>query len=82
MEQGHKNKLLQELFAHATESIIVIDKSGEIILINPSTEKLFSYTHEELKGKKVEYLLPERVAGKHVGHREGFNKNLRPGQWE
>lgn len=75
MNREQKDRLLQELFEHATESIIVINKDGSIKLVNPATEKLFGYTQEELNEKKVEYLMPERYTKRHVGHRENYNQN-------
>ncbi|HKR03407.1 MAG TPA: PAS domain-containing sensor histidine kinase [Bacteroidia bacterium] len=75
MNREQKDRLLQELFEHATESIIVINKDGSIKLVNPATEKLFGYTQEELNEKKVEYLMPERYTKRHVGHRENYNLN-------
>ncbi len=67
--------LLLELFKHATESIIVTDANGYIIMVNPATEKLFEYSFEELSGKKVEFLLPKKVSSKHVEHRETYATN-------
>lgn len=75
MELNEKQNLLEALFVNATESIIVIDSSGSIILMNPAALATFQYTYEELKGKRVEYLIPERFAHKHEGHRDNFNKN-------
>jgi PAS domain S-box-containing protein len=75
MNREQRDRLLQELFQHATESIIVINKEGAIKLVNPATEKLFGYTQEELNEKKVEFLMPDRYAKKHVGHREHYSQN-------
>lgn len=75
MNPVQSDYLLQELFNHATESIIVTDSDGGIIMINPATEKLFEYSFEELFGKTVEYLLPKKLAEKHVAHRAQFAKN-------
>ncbi len=66
---------LNALFEHATEGIIVSDKTGKIIKANPSSEKLFGYKHGELLGKTVEGLVPTRYKDKHVGHRENYNKS-------
>ena len=75
MNPEQQDRLLQELFKNATESIIVIDHGGYIRLINPATEKLFGYSQEELDGKKVEFLMPDRFANRHVGHRNQYNQN-------
>ena len=75
MKSEQKNRILQELFDHATESIIAINQLADIKLVNPATEKLFGYTSEELEGKKIEFLMPARYAERHVGHRNKFVKD-------
>lgn len=75
MNREQRDRLLQELFEHATESIIVINKDGDIKLVNPATEKLFGYAQEELNNKKVEFLMPDRYMKKHVGHRDHYNQH-------
>lgn len=75
MNREQRDRLLQELFEHAAESIIVINNEGAIKLVNPATEKLFGYAQQELNNKKVEFLIPERYKKKHIGHREHYNQN-------
>lgn len=75
MNREQKSRLLQELFQHATESIIVVNWEGAINLINPATEKLFGYKQDELNGQKVEYLMPGRYSKRHVGHRDNYSQN-------
>jgi len=78
MNSEQRERLPQELFEYATESIIVTDKEGSIRLVNPATEKLFGYATGELIGKNVEFLMPERFAARHVHHREGYHHNPHP----
>src|SRR5204862_2583558 len=40
--------------------------------VNSQTERLFGYSREELLGKPVEMLVPERFRGKHPAHRSGY----------
>lgn len=75
MDQEQRYQLLAALYEHATESIIVADRAGKIKMVNPATEKLFGYDHNELVGKTVEDLMPQRVATNHVHHRNKFNEN-------
>jgi PAS domain S-box-containing protein len=56
----------------APDAMVIVDDSGEIRLANAATEKLFGYRREDLIGRKVELLLPERYRDRHSGHREGF----------
>jgi PAS domain S-box-containing protein len=66
---------IEALFLHATEGIIVVNERGEIIRINPSAEKLFGYGKDELLGKKVEALIPRKLAKVHESHREKYHTN-------
>jgi len=49
------------------------NQEGEIILVNSQTEKLFGYNREELIGRSVESLVPERFRRKHSEHRTDFH---------
>jgi len=61
------------LFKFASEGIIVADDQGIILLANPAASKLFGYLPGELEGKKVEVLLPKRIAQHHTQLRDGFH---------
>jgi PAS domain S-box-containing protein len=65
---------MASLFENATEGILLTDKTGSIILINPAAERMFGYSSNELFGEKIEKLIPQRFHDKHVGLREGFYK--------
>lgn len=62
------------LFDAAAEGLIVANKQGEILVVNPRIREMFGYSEEELLGQKVEILIPNEYREKHVGHREGYNK--------
>lgn len=66
---------LNALFEHATEGIIISDKTGKIVKANPRSEILFGYRTGELLGKNIEDLVPVRFREQHYGHREKFNNN-------
>ncbi len=66
---------LNALFEHATEGIIISDRSGKIIKANPSSERLFGYDKDELLGLVIEDLIPRRYASSHSKHRDNFNAN-------
>ncbi len=42
------------------DAVLVIDEGGRIVLCNPSAEKLFGYSPEEIMGKPALILVPER----------------------
>jgi protein-histidine pros-kinase len=45
--------------------------------VNSQAEKIFGYQREELLGKDIEMLVPERFRGEHPGHGTDFFKNPR-----
>jgi PAS domain S-box-containing protein len=56
---------------------VVVDERGTIVLVNHQTELMFGYTREELLGKQVETLLPERFRARHVQHRASYGDDPR-----
>lgn len=65
-------EMLNALFRHATEGIVVVDDHGTIAMVNPTAEQLFGYADEDLIGKKIEILLPMRHAKSHVRRRVSY----------
>jgi len=63
---------IRSLFENATEGMVVTDSKGKIILVNPSACRMFGYKEEELKGQKIELLVPAEYSKTHVKLREGF----------
>jgi PAS domain S-box-containing protein len=68
-------ELLESLFDHMSEGIVVSDQRGNIVMVNPSAERMFGYKRDELVGKKIELLVPESARGHHVKNRENFAEN-------
>ena len=52
--------------------LLMIDSEGRIVLVNHEIERLFQYPREELLGRTVEMLVPERFRGHHPTFRAGF----------
>ena len=66
------NEMLDALFKYATEGIIIVNKSGSIVMVNPKARELFGYQDQELEGNKIETLIPARYAGNHVHDRDQY----------
>jgi PAS domain S-box-containing protein len=60
------------LLEAAPDAIVIVDRTGRIVLVNSQTEKLFGYPRAELIGKPVEVLIPDRFRHQHQAHRDGF----------
>ena len=62
----------------APDAVVIIDESGVIVQVNSQTEKLFGYCREELLGRPLEVLMPERFHSAHVGKRRTFTADPQP----
>jgi two-component system sensor kinase FixL len=75
MDVTHR-KRAEEQFRLVVEAfpsgVVVVNREGRMVLFNRETERLFGYTRDELAGKPVELLVPERFRGDHPAYRAGF----------
>jgi PAS domain S-box-containing protein len=68
LDQAH----MTSLFENATEGIILTNGGGNIVMVNPAAEKMFDYQKDELIGKPIEILIPDKHKPHHHQLRDGF----------
>ena len=64
--------LSSEFLEALPDAILAVDQKGIIFQVNSQVENLFGYSRNQLVGKRVEMLVPERFRGQHASHREDF----------
>jgi PAS domain S-box-containing protein len=56
----------------APDGMVMVDGEGTMLLVNRRIEEMFGYDRDELVGRPVEVLIPERAREAHVAHRDRY----------
>jgi PAS domain S-box-containing protein len=64
--------LYEQLFLHSPDALFVVASNGQIVLANQHVEDVLGYRPQEIVGRSVESLVPDRYRVAHERHREGF----------
>lgn len=67
-----ENQKLRQLLDSSPDAMVVVDMTGEMVLVNEQTIAMFGYTRDELNGNSVDMLLPDHARPAHSAHREAF----------
>ena len=64
--------LRPELLGHALENVpdatVIVDAAGRIVFASHQVHILLGYTADDIRGRGIEYLLPERFRSLHAAH--------------
>ncbi len=71
-ERKHAEGKFRGLLEAAPDAMVIVDKHGQITLVNAQTEAMFRYSRTELIGQRIEMLIPERFRTQHPQHRAAF----------
>jgi len=67
-----RDKYITALMDSTPDPLLVVNNSGEIIIINQQLTEVFGYQKEEIIGKKIEELLPQEFRSGHINVRNNF----------
>jgi two-component system, cell cycle sensor histidine kinase and response regulator CckA len=62
------------IVASTMDAIISVDAQHRIVLFNPAAEEIFQYRSEEVIGKPLELLIPQRFHDMHRMHMQAFSQ--------
>ena len=61
----------------APDAMLVVNQDGDIVIANPTAERLFGYSRAKFTGRSVESLMPERFRQRHKLNRATFTDDPR-----
>ena len=70
--KGAARDLSRGLLESAPDAVVIVDETGTVVLANRRVVPMFGYEPDELLGRSVEILVPERYRVGHQALREGF----------
>jgi PAS domain S-box-containing protein len=71
-ELATKERQFRSLLESAPDAMVVTDEQGLVVMVNRQTEQLFGYGRDELRGRPIEMLVPERHREGHATKRLGY----------
>ncbi len=71
-ERKQAEERFQLAIEAAPNAVIMVDRQGQIVLVNSQTEKYFGYDRSELLGQNIDRLVPAHFRSQHPNHRFDF----------
>ena len=63
---------LRDVLGAAPDAILVVDEGGKVLLVNRSVKVMFGLDEEEIVGRSIDVLVPERFRSEHPAHRAHY----------
>jgi PAS domain S-box-containing protein len=67
----------EALLSASADAIVATDCDGTIRLWNPGAERIFGHLADEVTGRSLDVIIPERLRARHW---EGFRKTIQTGE--
>ena len=77
-ERKKADQKFKNLLEATPDSMVIVNRDSEIVLANFQTFKTFGWSREELMGKKINVLVPERFRARHPEFQRGFMEQPSP----
>lgn len=61
----HALRFYKDIVDSVVSGVVVIDRQGRIVELNPAMQRIFGYAPEELLGANISLLMPESYSGNH-----------------
>jgi PAS domain S-box-containing protein len=74
----HAYLVISRILAIADDAIVNVDRNQHVVFFNRKAEALFGYAADEVLGKPLDGLLPERFRAAHPRHIETFREGKAP----
>jgi len=72
-EQQLAEARFRSMVEAAPTGMVMVDQTGTMVMVNKLVEQQFGYPREELLGRKIEMLMPERYRTQHWDQRSRFS---------
>jgi diguanylate cyclase (GGDEF)-like protein/PAS domain S-box-containing protein len=69
-----KERFFSKIIELAADSVVALNEKMELFYFNKEAEKTFGYTSEEIQGKHLNMLIPERFHKQHALHVRDFSE--------
>lgn len=72
---GHRDatgRLFPDFLEAYPDAVVLVDETGEILHSNALMLEVFGYRPEELLGRPIDVLIPERLRDRHAGHLDRY----------